>query len=188
MIGGAVFFGLFEGPSKQEGQQYNALSGASSAAIGTGTKAVTAGTDFMEHLLSGDPTRIAGALSPEISAEKTSLQQDQKTQTMLGGRSGGTAAANTAASDKVHSDITNLIGGLQQKSAGDLASIGTSLLGTGISGTQAAFGAAKEQQAQKAAQWNDIFKSAASVAGGVIGGLPGNPGGWEDIASNALGG
>jgi len=132
---------------------------------------VSAGTDFMEHLLSGDPSRIAGVLSPAISAEKSSLQQDQKTQAMTGGRSGGTAAANAAAGDKVHSDITNLIGSLQEKSASDLASVGTNLLGQGISGKQATFGDANQMQQQRANQWNDIFKSAASVAGGVAGGF-----------------
>lgn len=141
----------------------------------------------MKGILSGDPTQTAGLLAPEISAEKSGLQQDQKTQALTGGRSGGVAAANVAAGDKVHSDITNLIGGLQGKSASDLASVGTNLLGQGMSGHSAAFGEAKEQQAQKANMWNDIFKSAASVAGGVIGGLPGNPGGWQDTVSNALG-
>lgn len=142
----------------------------------------------MENLLSGDPTKIASVLSPAISAEKTSLQQDQKTNAMLGGRSGGTAATNAAASDKVHADITNLTGNLLGSSANSLLSAGTNLLGQGISGHNAAFGQAREMQSQRANMWNDIFKSAASVAGGVIGGLPGNPGGWQDIASNALAG
>lgn len=142
----------------------------------------------MKGILSGDPTQTAGLLAPEISAEKSGLQQDQKTQALTGGRSGGVAASNVAAGDKVHSDITNLIGGLQGKSASDLASVGTNLLGQGLQGKQATFADATKMQEQKANEWNDIFKSAASVAGGVIGGLPGNPGGWQDIASNALGG
>jgi hypothetical protein len=187
-IGRCVFFGIDEGPSKQQNQQFSALSGASSYATGAGQQDITAGTNFFKSLLSGDPTQIAGVLSPAISAEKTSVQQDQKTGAMMGNRSGGTAASNAAASDKVHSDITNLTGNLLGGAASSLTGAGGSLLSSGIAGTQAAYGAAQGMQAQRANMWNDIFKSSASVAGGVISGLPGSPGGWQDNMSNWLGG
>ena len=117
-------FGIFEGPSKQEGQAFNALSGASSSAIGQGQSDITSGTNFFKSLLSGDPTQIAGVLSPAISADKVATQQDQKTTAMMGNRSGGTAAHNAAASDKVHSDITNLTGNLLGGAASSLTSAG----------------------------------------------------------------
>lgn len=140
----------------------------------------------MKTILSGDPTQIASLLSPEISAEKTSLQNDAKTNAMNSGRTGGQAAANVANQDKVHGDITNLIGSARGNAASGLAGTGSNLLSAGMSGTQAAFGDAKTEQAQRAAEWNDIFKSGTSLAGGIISGLPGNPGGWQDIASNAI--
>lgn len=140
----------------------------------------------MKGVVNGSPEQVAGLLAPEISSEKSGVQQDEKTNAMMGGRSGGMAASNVAAQDKVHGDITNLIGNLQGSAATSLANIGTNLLSTGTSATQAAFGDAKTMQAQRASQWDDIFKSAASVAGGVVGGLPGSPGGWQDTVSNAL--
>jgi hypothetical protein len=72
-------------------------------------------------------------LAPEISADKTATAQDQKTTALFGGRSGGTAAHNAASSDKVHSDITNLIGSLTNNSASSLAGLGTNLTSTGLS-------------------------------------------------------
>jgi hypothetical protein len=142
----------------------------------------------MKSLLSGDASQITQVLAPQISAEKTAAQQTNKTNAMMGNRGGGTAASTAATNDKVHSDITNLIGGLTGSAASGLTSAGTSLLGAGISGTSAAFGEANQMQQQRANQWNDIFKSAASVAGGVIGGLPAGAGSWQDITSNALAG
>lgn len=107
---------------------------------------------------------------------------------MNGNRSGGTAAANVMDTDKVHSDITNLVGSLMGSSADKLTSTGSNLLGQGIQGTRAAFGDAGQLQQQRAAMWNDIAKSSAQVAAGVVGGLPGAAGGWQDQVSNALGG
>lgn len=141
----------------------------------------------MKNVLSGDPSVIAQTLAPEISADKTATQQDQKTQAMFGGRSGGTAAFNANAADKVHSDITNSVGSLMGGAASGLTNAGVGLIGTGIRGTDAAFSAAAQQQQQKANQWNDIFKSGASLAAGVVGGLPAGAGSWQDIFSNAAG-
>ena len=44
---------------------------------------------FWGDILSGNASKQAGALAPEISAAKTRTSQDQKTATMIGGRSGG---------------------------------------------------------------------------------------------------
>jgi hypothetical protein len=125
---------------------------------------IAASSNFMNEILSGDPTKVSQVLAPQISALKTSTQQDQKTRSMNGDRSGGTAAANAASTDKVHSDIANLVAQLTGSSASSLGSMGTSLLGAGMAGDQAAFGEASTLQKQKEAQLNDIFKSAASVA------------------------
>jgi hypothetical protein len=141
----------------------------------------------MSDVLSGDVGKITTLLSPQISAEKTSVQQDQKTNAMNGNRGGGTAATNASATDKVHGDITNMISSLTGSAASGLAGVGSNLLGQGIGGAATGFGEAQTMQQQRAAKLNDIISSSAQVAGGVIGGLPGSPGGWQDIASNALG-
>lgn len=141
----------------------------------------------MKAILSGNSQQITQALAPQISAAKTSAQQTNKTNAEFGTRSGGTAASAAATNDKVHSDITNLIGNLTGSAASGLTSVGQNLLGQGISGSSTAFGEAKQMQAQRAAKINDIFSSSASLAAGVIGGLPADAGSWQDITSNALG-
>jgi hypothetical protein len=126
----------------------------------------------MRALLSGDPSKISAVLAPQISAAKTSANQNTKTQTQFAGRTGGTAARNAATNDTVHGDITNLIGTATSGAASTLGSEGSGLLGEGMSGEQAGFGEADTMQKQRAAKWNDLFNSIASVAGGVAG-LPG---------------
>jgi len=146
----------------------------------------------MKGILSGNAEQITQLLSPQISAEKKGVQQDQKTNAMMGTRSGGTAASNVASSDKVHSDITNLVGSLTGGAASGLTSVGSNLLGQGMSGAQAGFGEATQMQQQRAAQINDIFKSSAAVAGSVVGGI-GNldtTGGstWQEQMKNFMSG
>lgn len=165
-------FGIGMGPSSQEKQQYGSLTNASNFATGLGQQDLTQSSNFMTSILSGDATKTAQVLAPQISSAKTSLQQDQKSAAQNGTRSGGTVAANNAAGDKVHANITDLIGSLTGSSASGLASTGGNLLSTGISGTQAAFGEANTLQKQREAQINDIFSSVGQVAGAAAG-MPG---------------
>jgi len=104
-------------------------------ATGQGQGDITAGDAFSKAILSGDATRTAQALAPAISSDKVSTAQDTKTNALFGGRSGGTAARNASAGDKVHSDITNLIGNLTGGAASSLLSSGSSLLNTGLAAT-----------------------------------------------------
>ena len=96
-------------------------------------------------------------------------------------------AANQAASAGNRANIINLMGKTQTGAAGELASSGQNLLGQGIQGAQAGFGEAQTMQQQMAKMWNDIIKDSAAVAGGAMGGLPGNAGGAMDVGSNMLG-
>jgi len=100
----------------------------------TGQQNTSSGSNFFNSLLSGDATKTSQVLAPQISAAKTSLQQDQKTSAQNGNRSGGKAASNNAAQDKVHSDITNMTGSLTGGAASTLLSSGSSLLGTALGG------------------------------------------------------
>jgi hypothetical protein len=102
---------------------------------GQGQSDTLAGTDFLKSIIGGDATKTAQALAPEISAGKTSAAQDIKTADMFGNRSGGTAAANAATTDKLHGYITNLIGQLTGTAATTLPSIGTNLTSQGTAAT-----------------------------------------------------
>ena len=122
---------LFGGQSKELNQLIGTFSQAGNNALGQGQKNQNTAGNFWNSILSGDSSKITQSLSPEISAEKKAVQQDQKTSSMFGNRSGGTAASNAAATDKAHSDITNLIGNLTNSSASSLASLGSAQVGEG---------------------------------------------------------
>lgn len=167
-------FGIGAGPTDAERGQYGALDASTRFATDNGERNITASSDFMRSILGGDSTKIATTLAPQIGTAKTSANQQTKTNTQFGTRSGGTAASNTVANDKVHSDITDLIGNLTGSSATGLSSSGDSLLSKGMSGQQALFAEAeqlhKEQQAKLSGLTNDIGKVAAVAAAPFTGG------------------
>jgi hypothetical protein len=175
------------GADSNEKKDYGSLESSSGFATDLGEKDSTASSTFMRGILSGDASKITQLLAPQISAAKTSAQQTNKTTAEMGTRSGGTAASASATNDKVHSDITSMIASLTGGAATSLGSQGAGLLSAGMEGSQAAFGDAKTMRDQTAAKWDDLIKSIASTATGVIGGLPGAPGGAADIASNLTG-
>ena len=174
-------FGLFEGPSGQQKQQYNLLNSQTDFATGLGQKNLTQSSQFFSDLIA-NPMK---ALAPEISASQNMQQQAAKTNVEFGTRSGGTAAANASAAAKGRGDVINLMGKTQTSAAENLSSSGQNLLSTGVQGAEAGFGEAKTMQAQKAAQWGDLIKDIMSTAGGAIAGLPGSPGGAQDILKPA---
>lgn len=167
------FFGIGMGPSGQEKAQYNALSGDAAFAEGLGENSLAASAKFMQDVLSGDPTRISTALAPQISGIQQRTQQQKNEMSQFGTRSGGTAAAAAGLDSTARGDVTNLVGGLTNSAASGLASLGGNLFNTGVSARGTAFQEAKTMQDQVGAMWNDIFSSAASVAGGVMGGMGG---------------
>lgn len=177
-------FGIDVNPSGQENSQYNALNAAGGFATGAGESDITAGSTFFQNLLT-DPMK---ALAPEISAGQTQAQQAKKTTAEFAPRSGGTAATTAAIDSTNRGNIINLMGGAQTTAASNLTSTGTNLLGQGIGASETGFNEAQTEQQQRAAMWNDIIKSSAAVAGGVVGALPGAPGGAQDVISNLLAG
>lgn len=180
-------FGIDMGPSSAEQSQYGALTSAGGVATQTGESDLDASSKFMQAILSGDASKITQALAPQISAAKTSAGQTNKTTAEMGTRSGGNAATMNASNDKVHSDITNLVGNLTGGAASSLGSEGAGLLSTGINANEAGFGEADTMQKQRAAQWNDLFNSVASTAGAVAG-MPGMPKGVSQGINSAAGG
>jgi hypothetical protein len=153
-------FGIGMGPSGQENQQYNLLNSTSQFATGLGEGNTTAASTFFTNLLN-DPFK---ALTPEISAVQNQTQNAARNNAVFGSRSGGTAASTAAASNNARGDILNAAVGAQTGAAGELGSLGSNLLSTGQSGTEAAFGEAQTLQQQRQAKINDIIKSSLAVA------------------------
>lgn len=173
---------LFGGSSPQLNTligQYGQIGGN---LTGQGQKYTNQSGDFFSSILSGDASKQAQVLAPEISSAKTSAQQQNKTNAEFGTRSGGTTASTAATNDRVHSDITNLIGSLTGSSASNLASLGTTLTGQGLG----ALGQEQGAVAQQMANWqNSILgkgitgavQGAEALGMGAAGGaLPGGPG------------
>ena len=127
------FSSLFTGQNTNLNNDIGATGQIASNQSGQGQKNQNTASTFWNSIVGGDATKQMQTLSPEISAAKTSVAQDTKTNSQFGTRSGGTAASNASAQDKVHGYITNLIGSLTGQSASDLASLGTSQVGTGLS-------------------------------------------------------
>jgi hypothetical protein len=101
---------------------------------GMGEKNLTSSSKFFNDILSGDSSKQSQALAPEIGTAKTSAAQTNKTKAEFGTRSGGTAASTAATNDKVHSDITGMVGNLTGTAANSLASSGSSLISQGMQG------------------------------------------------------
>lgn len=181
-------FGIGMGPSREEQQSYGGLFGNAGFASNLGQRNLTSSSDFMNDLLSGDPSKIGQVLAPQIDAIKGRAQQQKNNLAEFGTRSGGTTSAAAGIDSGVNEQITDLTGNLIGGAASNLMSSGENLLNLGTSGFGNAFSAAKTMQDQNAAKWNDLIGSIAGVAGGVLGGLPGNAGSFLDVASNVAGG
>ena len=166
LVGG--LFDLFEGNPTQSEQ--NTLGTVGNEEISTGEGLVTPAATYYENILSGDPTKIAQSLAPEISAGQTEVQQQANQNAQFGTRSGGTAASTNAAEGAERGNIINLVGGLQQGAASAAGSLGTSQesMGTGNITTQADL-AAKNQQ-REAGDVSGIAQGAAEIAAPFLGG------------------
>jgi hypothetical protein len=135
------FIGLVDsvlGGASPEAKQTAADLGAiGKTAAGAGQQNLNTAANWYDQIISGDPTKQAQAIAPEVNAAKTSAQQDLKTSAMQGNRSGGTNASNAMSWDNVHAYITDLLAKLTQGAASGLAGIGGGELSTGVGAAQA---------------------------------------------------
>jgi hypothetical protein len=166
-------FGIDMGPSTAEGTQYNNLSGLSSTEANMGLGDLSQSQNFMESILSGDPTKIGQILGPQIKAIQGQGQQQKQTQAQFGNRSGGTNASNQTIDDKTRGSINDLISSLTGSAVSGLNNTGLSLTGQAQSGFGTAFNQANTMQAQRAAMFNDLFKSIGDTATGFATGFGG---------------
>lgn len=158
---------IFGGSNPTLNADINKSGADASWDTGQGEGDITAGTDFLKSIISGDATKTSQALAPQISAAKTSAQQDQKTATEMGNRGGGTNATNASMRDKIHGYITNLIGQLTGSAATALPSIGTNLTSQGTAAT--AQQSAEAQQRFKNWQDSILGKSIGTGVGAAEG-------------------
>ena len=181
LVGG--LFDLFSGNPTQ-GQQ-NELGTLGNEQISTGENLVTPAATYDENILSGDPTKIAQSLAPEISAGNQQVEQQRLTGSQFGTRSGGTTASGNAAEAQNRGNIINLVGGLQQSTAANAGSLGSSQESQGSGNIQTQASMAAANQKREASDVGDIASGAASIAAPFLGGGGGGGGDPYESIYNA---
>ena len=156
---------LFAGQNKDLNTDIGATGAIAGNATSIGTKDLTTGSNWMNAIVSGDATKTAQALAPQISAAKTSAANSNKTAAMFGTRSGGTAASTAATTDKLHADITNLIGSLTGSAASGLVNTGSNLLQQGLG----AFTTQADLSQQRMQNWSDSILGKGITSGVAFG-------------------
>jgi hypothetical protein len=161
-------FGIGMGPSSEENQAYQSTFGTAGWSANQGMQDIGTSTQFMQAILSGDPTKIGQVLGPQIRAITQQGQQQKETAAQFGNRGGGTNAAMQRIGDTTRQGVNDLVSNLTGTALSGLNSTGEYLLGTGMSGFGNAFSQAKTMADQRASKWNDIFKSIGDVATGAL--------------------
>lgn len=183
---GGFLASIFGGQSKNLNGLIDQYGQIGQSQTGQGQKNENTASSFWDAIVSGDATRQAGALAPEISSAKTSAANQNKTNAEFGTRSGGTAASTAATNDKVHSDITNLIGSLTNSSASSLANLGENQVSTGLSADQMQ----EKADAQRMENWSNsimglgLTKGAGFAEGLGLSWLKGKAGGSGGSGDN----
>lgn len=189
LVGG--LFNLFSGnPTQGEQNQFGALSGYQT---GVGEGLITPAAQYEESILSGDPTKTAQAMAPEISANQQQTQQLKNQTAEFSPRSGGTAASVANADTSGRSNLIDLLGKEQSGAASTSLSAGSGLLDSASSNLGNEANLANQWRQQQTSDVNGIAQGAAEIAkmgmtGGAAPGLsPGtvsDPGIANYLANN----
>ena len=152
-------------PAQKEQDQFGALGNYET---GTGEGLTTAGAGYDLGILSGDPTKIATALAPEISTGQSQVEQQRLQDANFGTRSGGTTASTEAAEAANRGNIITLEGGLQSGAASSALGAGSGLLSGASSNIGNEAQLAEERRQQVTGDIGGIAQGAASIATGLI--------------------
>lgn len=156
---------LFGGQNKTLNQDIGQFGQIGGFATGLGESNLSQASNFWSSLLSGDQSKQAKVLAPEINTIQQQGAQQKATTAQFGNRSGGTNAAMQMAGDTSRANINNLISQLLGSSASNLASTGGSLLGMGL-GAYSAQEAASQQQMRN---WANSILGHAVIGGAQMG-------------------
>jgi hypothetical protein len=168
---GGLVSGIFDLASGDPAAgEENKLDALGNYQTGVGEGLTTAGAAFDESILSGDPSRIAQTLVPEISAGQTGVEQQALQNANFGTRSGGTAASTNAAQAGERANIIDLEGGLEQGAASSALGAGSGLLSGASGNIQSEAGLANQRRQQVNSDVGNIAQSAAAIAAPFLGG------------------
>lgn len=176
-------FGIDMGPSSGETGATNALTGASGFATSQGENLLGNSSDFINALLSGDTTKISQLLAPQIKAIQGQGNQAKKTLGEFGTRSGGVVSQAGAIDDKSRASVNDMVSSLTSGAVSTGASVGSNLLGMGMSGFNNVFNQQETMQKQRASKWDDLFSSIGKTAGAIGGMFPAASTFGKDLSS-----
>ena len=159
-------------PTQGEQNQFGALSGYQT---GVGEGLITPAAQYEENILSGDPTKTAQAMAPEISANQNQTQQFKNQTAEFSPRSGGTAASVANADTSGRSNLIDLLGQEQSGAASTSLSAGSGLLNSASSNLSNQAGLAEQWRKSQVSDIGQIGQSAAEIATGLAGGSDGDP-------------
>jgi hypothetical protein len=125
---------LFGGQNKTLNSNINNMGSLANFSSNIGTGDTTAASDFWKGIMSGDPTKIATVLAPQIRTMQNQAQQQKNTMGQFGQRSGGTTSAANAIDSNTRGNIDQLIGQLTGQGAQQLGQLGTTNLELGQQG------------------------------------------------------
>jgi len=155
---------LFGGSNPTLNKDINQYGQIGGFATGLGQQNLTQASNFYSSLLSGDPTKSAKVLGPEIAGQQQQTQQARNVTSQFGTRGGGAGASMQMAGDVSRANINNQISSLLAGAAGSLGSMGGSLLGQGMQ----AYGMQQQASQQQMQNWqNSIFGGAIGQAAGA---------------------
>lgn len=160
-------------PVQGEQNQFGALSGYQT---GVGEGLITPAAQYEESILSGDPTKTAQAMAPEISANQQQTQQFKNQTAEFSPRSGGTAASVANADTSGRSNLIDLLGQEQSGAASTSLSAGSGLLNSASSNLSNQAKLADQWRQSQVSDIGQIGKSAAEIAQGLAGGSDGSDG------------
>lgn len=161
---GSFFGGILGGQNGTLNSTIGKAGDISTFGTNTGQGAITDADSYYKNILSGDPSKIAESIAPEIKAGQEQTQQEKNSMAQFGTRSGGTTAASAGADAANRANITSLIGKLQSGAAAGETGIGENQTQQGL--------AANGQQAQLSQeQLQNYIKSilGQGVSSGVAG-------------------
>lgn len=162
---GGFLSSIFTGSSPGLTQATNGLQSLAGYTGNTGEKATNAATGYDLGILSGDPTKVAETLSPEIKAAQDQAQQNKNTVAQFGNRGGGMNSVMAGLDDATRGKLISLMGQLRQGAAGQLGQLGTSNLGMA---TQNNLGAGQLSQMQLQNMLNSILGKGISSGVGAL--------------------
>lgn len=174
----------------QELNQWGNLSDIAGFGKKKGESNINQASTFYSDILSGDPTKQAAAIAPETATIEGQAEQQKKTSSEFGNRSGGTNATNQMIDTNAKSSVNDLINKLLTTSASSLTSIGENELslgetaaGTLASDTETSRQFDKQQENQMGSGIAGLLKGGI---GSVFEGLAGG-GGAGDVLSSLAG-